>query len=60
MVQGVGQLEYSGGSAAQSPSIQIIDAGLGIQHHQAEGDFLRSLHSILSINSSLNAAIILP
>ena len=33
-------IQYSGGSAAQSASLQLLDAGLGVVHHGEEGEFL--------------------
>ena len=40
--QGVSEepIQYSGGSAAQSASLQLLDAGLGVVHHGEEGEFL--------------------
>merc|ERR1712083_894809 len=36
----MGPSQYSGGSAAQSASLQLLDAGLGVVHHGEEGEFL--------------------
>ena len=40
--QGVSEepVQLSGGSAAQSASLQLLDAGLGVLHQGEEGDFL--------------------
>ena len=36
-------IQLSGGSAAQSASLQLLDAGLGVLHHGEEGEFLATM-----------------
>ena len=36
-------VQLSGGSAAQSASLQLLDAGLGVVHHGEEGEFLATM-----------------